>query len=144
MVNWIAGNWQQPFRCLVNHDGVFDHRSMYFMTEELWFPEWEHLGPYWQFQKNHEAHNPASFVDKWRLPMLVIHGGLDYRVPDTQGIGSFTALQRRGIPSRLLHFPDENHWVLKPANSRVWHDNVLGWLDLWLKAPPSPAAGGAK
>lgn len=142
MVNWIAGTWQQPFRCLVNHDGVFDHRSMYYTTEELWFPEWEHMGPYWQTQKNHELHNPASLVDKWRLPMLVIHGGLDYRVPDTQGIATFTALQRRGIPSRLLHFPDENHWVLKPANSRVWHDSVLGWLDLWLK--PSPASAGAK
>ncbi|MFZ6184094.1 prolyl oligopeptidase family serine peptidase [Nannocystis pusilla] len=135
MVNWIAGQWQAPFRCLVNHDGVFDNRMMYYATEELWFPEWEHRGPYWQFAKQHEAHNPANFVDRWRLPMLVIHGGKDFRIPETQGIATFTALQRRGVPSRFLYFPDENHWVLKPANSKVWHDNVLAWLDTWLRAP---------
>lgn len=108
---------------------------MYYSTEELWFPEWEHRGPYFQFTKQHEAHNPVNFVDRWRVPMLVIHGGLDYRVPETQGIATFTALQRRGVPSRFLYFPDENHWVLKPANSKLWHDTVLGWLDTWLQAP---------
>jgi dipeptidyl aminopeptidase/acylaminoacyl peptidase len=135
MVNWIAGQWPEAFRCLVNHDGVFDNRMMYYSTEELWFPEWEHRGPYFQFTKQHEAHNPVNFVDRWRVPMLVIHGGLDYRVPETQGIATFTALQRRGVPSRFLYFPDENHWVLKPANSKLWHDTVLGWLDTWLQAP---------
>ena len=134
MVNWIASQWQSPFKCLVNHDGVFDNRMMYYATEELWFSEWEHTGPYWQKVANHERHNPVLHVDKWRLPMLVVHGGLDYRISDTQGIATFTALQRRGIPSRLLHFPDENHWVLKPANSLVWHDSVQDWLDTWLKA----------
>jgi dipeptidyl aminopeptidase/acylaminoacyl peptidase len=134
MVNWIASQWQSPFKCLVNHDGVFDNRMMYYATEELWFSEWEHGGPYWQKVANHERHNPVLHVDKWRLPMLVVHGGLDYRISDTQGIATFTALQRRGIPSQLLHFPDENHWVLKPANSLMWHDSVLGWLDTWLKA----------
>lgn len=133
MVNWIASQWPEAFKCLVNHDGVFDNRMMYYATEELWFPEWEHGGPYWKFKDRHELHNPANYVDRWRLPMLVIHGGLDYRISDTQGIATFTALQRRGIPSRLLHFPDENHWVLKPANSKVWHDTVIGWLDTWLK-----------
>ena len=133
MVNWIASQWQTPFKCLVNHDGVFDNRMMYYATEELWFSEWEHTGPYWQKVQNHERHNPVLHVDKWRLPMLVVHGGLDYRIPDVQGIATFTAMQRRGIPSRLLHFPDENHWVLKPANSLMWHDSVLDWLDTWLK-----------
>jgi dipeptidyl aminopeptidase/acylaminoacyl peptidase len=133
MVNWIAGNWPDRFRCLVDHDGTFDNRMMYFATEELWFPEWEHSGPYYANPDGHEKQNPARFVDRWRAPMLVIHGALDFRIPDTQGIATFTALQRRGIPSRFLHFPDENHWVLKPANSILWHDTVLAWLDRWLK-----------
>ena len=134
MVNWIAGNWPDRFRCLVNHDGVFDQRMMYFATEELWFPEWEHGGPYWQNPEGYEKHNPVLHVDKWKTPMLVVHGALDYRIPESQGLAAFTALQRRGIPSRFLHFPDENHWVLKPANSIQWHETVLAWLDRWLKA----------
>ncbi|RMH15208.1 MAG: S9 family peptidase [Acidobacteria bacterium] len=130
MINWIAGNWQR-FDCLVNHDGLFDLRDMYYTTEELWFPEWEMGGPYWQNPLGHEKHNPANHVDKWRTPMLVIHGALDYRVVDTQGLATFTALQRKGIPSRLLYFPDENHWVLKPGNSLRWHEVVLDWLERW-------------
>jgi dipeptidyl aminopeptidase/acylaminoacyl peptidase len=133
MINWIAGNWPDRFRCLVVHDGIFDQRMMYYGTEELWFPEWENGGPYWQSAANYEKFNPANFVERWKTPTLVVHGGLDYRVPDNQGIATFTALQRRGIPSEFLYFPDENHWVLKPANSILWHDTVLGWLDLWLK-----------
>lgn len=133
MVNWIAGNWPDRFKCLVNHDGLFDMRSMYYSTEELWFPEWEHGGPYFQNPEGHEKHNPAHLVEDWRTPMLVIHGQQDHRVPLEQGLSTFNALQRRGIPSRLLFFPDENHWVLKPHNSLQWHDTVLGWLDRWLK-----------
>lgn len=128
MINWIAGNWPDGFDCLVNHDGLFDMRSMYYATEELWFPEWEHGGPQFQVPKNYEKWNPANTVTKWKTPMLVVHGALDYRVPDTQGISTFTALQRRGVSSMFLHFPDENHWVLKPANSLLWHDTVLAWL----------------
>jgi dipeptidyl aminopeptidase/acylaminoacyl peptidase len=128
MINWIAGQWPDRFRCLVNHDGVFDNRSMYYTTEELWFPEWEHGGPYFENPEGYEKHNPALFVDRWQTPMLVIHGELDYRVPVTQGIGAFTALQRRGIESRFLYFPDENHWVLKPHNSIYWHEQVNAWL----------------
>ncbi len=131
MVNWIAGNWPQRFKCLVNHDGVFDTRMMYFDTEELWFPEWDHDGTPWGNPEGYRRNNPVAFVDRWRTPMLVIHGALDYRVVDTQGIAAFTACQRQGIPSRLLYFPDENHWVLKPHNSILWHDTVLGWLDRW-------------
>ena len=131
MVNWIASQWQDAFKCLVNHDGVFDNRMMYFATEELWFSEWEHRGTYFEQEKRHELHNPVNYVDQWRLPMLVIHGGLDYRIPETQGIATFTALQRRGVPSEFLYFPDENHWVLKPANSLVWHETVQAWLARW-------------
>jgi dipeptidyl aminopeptidase/acylaminoacyl peptidase len=133
MINWIAGNWPDRFRCLVNHDGVFDNRMMYYATEELWFPEWEHRGPYYQNVAAHERHNPVHYVERWKTPMLVIHGSLDYRIPETQGLAAFTALQRRGVPSRLVVFPDENHWVLKPANSLQWHDEVGTWLDTWLR-----------
>lgn len=138
MINWIAGNWPDRFRCLVNHDGVFDMRSMYYSTEELWFPEWEHGGPYWRNPAGHEKHNPARYVHRWKTPMLVIHGALDFRVPLEQGLAAFTALQRKGIPSRFLYFPDENHWVLKPQNSIQWHETVLGWLEQWLKSGESP------
>jgi dipeptidyl aminopeptidase/acylaminoacyl peptidase len=133
MINWIAGNWSDQFRCLVNHDGVFDMRSMYYSTEELWFPEWEHGGTYWENPEGHERHNPANLVDRWKTPMLVIHGALDFRVPLEQGIACFTALKRRGIPGEFLYFADENHWVLKPHNSIQWHETVLKWLDRWLK-----------
>ena len=133
MQNWIAGKWSDRFKCIVNHDGIFDTRSMYYSTEELWFTEWENGGPYYDVPEKHEQFNPSAFVKNWRTPMLVIHGALDYRVPDTQGIATFTALQRRGIESRLLYFPDENHWVLKPANSLLWHRTVLEWLDQHLK-----------
>ncbi len=133
MVNWIAGNWPERFRCLVNHAGLFDHRLMYYSTEELWFPEWDHGGPYHDNPAAHEKSNPVNHVLAWKTPMLVIHGALDYRVPYTQGLATYTALQRRGIESRLLFFPDENHWILKPANSLQWHEEVHGWLDRHLR-----------
>jgi dipeptidyl aminopeptidase/acylaminoacyl peptidase len=129
MMNWIAGNWPDAFRCLVNHAGLFDNRSMYYSTEELWFPEWDHGGPYHDNPAEHERSNPAIHVLAWKTPMLVIHGALDFRVPYTQGLSTFTALQERGIESRLLFFPDENHWISKPANSLQWHEEVLRWLD---------------
>jgi dipeptidyl aminopeptidase/acylaminoacyl peptidase len=134
MINWIAGNWPGRFRCLVNHDGNIDERMAYFDTEELWFPEWDHLGTPWDNPAGYEKHNPVNFVENWKTPMLVIHGALDFRVADTQqGLGTFNALQRLGIPSKLLYFPDENHWVLKPHNSILWHETVIDWLDHWLK-----------
>jgi len=136
MINWIAGNWPDRFRCLVNHDGLFDHRMMYYTTEELWFPEWDHEGPYFAHPEGHERHNPARHVDQWKTPMLVVHGARDFRVPETQGFATFTALQRRGIESKLLYFPEENHWVLKPSNSVLWHETVNAWLDRWLKSQP--------
>ncbi len=134
MINWIAGQAPERFRALVNHDGVFDTRMGYFDTEELWFPEWEHGGTPWDHPEAFEKHNPSLHVGKWKAPMLVIHGGLDYRVVETQGIATFNALQRRGIPSKMLFFPDENHWVLKPQNSLHWHATVLDWIGQWTKA----------
>jgi dipeptidyl aminopeptidase/acylaminoacyl peptidase len=133
MINWIAGQWPDRFQCLVNHDGSLDERMSYFDTEELWFPEWDHLGTPWDNHEGYEKHNPVRYISNWKKPMLVIHGASDFRVPETQGIGTFNALQRLGIPSKLLYFPDENHWVLKPHNSILWHETVIAWLDRWLK-----------
>ncbi len=134
MMNWIAGNWNDGFRCLVNHDGIFDTRGMAYATEELWFTEWENGGTYYDKPGAYEKHNPVHHVKKWKTPMLVIQGDLDYRVPTTQALGTFSALQRRGIDSQLIVFPDENHWVLKPANSVQWHNTVKSWLDKHLQA----------
>jgi dipeptidyl aminopeptidase/acylaminoacyl peptidase len=133
MINWIAGNWPDRFRCLVNHDGNLDERMAYYDTDELWFPEWDHIGTPWDHPEGYEEQNPINCVQKWKTPMLVIHGALDFRVAETQGISTFTALQRLGIPSKFLYFPDENHWVLKPQNSVQWHETVLAWLDQWVK-----------
>jgi len=144
MINWIAGNWPDRFDCLVNHDGVFDQRMMYYSTEELWFPEWEFGGPYWKTPETYEKVNPVDFVGNWKTPMLVIHGGHDYRIPESQGLGAFTALQRQGIPSEFLHFPEENHWVLSPANSILWHDTVLAWLKRWTGDDAAGGGGGAQ
>lgn len=132
MMNWIAGKWPERFNCLVQHDGLFDMRSFYYATEELWFPRWDFGGSYAENSAEYEKWNPVNHVDKWQTPMLVITGEKDFRVPYTQGLQSFTALQERGVPSQLLVFPDENHWVLKPANSLQWHNTVFDWLDRWL------------
>ena len=126
MINWIAGNWPDGFRCLVNHDGLFHLEAMAYNTEELWFSEWEQGGVPWE--ADHLKWSPSRFVKNWKTPMLVIHGGRDFRVVETEGLATFTALQRRGIESQLLYFPDENHWVLKPQNSLQWHDTVFAWL----------------
>ena len=146
MINWIAGHTDR-FQCLVNHDGNLDERMAYFDTEELWFPERDHKGTPWTNPEGFAKHNPVRFVENWKTPMLVIHGAQDYRVVDVQGMATFTALQRQGIPSRFLYFPDENHWVLKPHNSILWHETVIGWLDQWLRpdaqvVPASHGGGG--
>ena len=133
MQNWIAGQWPDGFKCIVNHAGIFDTRSMYYTTEELWFTEWENGGPYFKTPEIHERFNPANHVDKWKTPMLVLHGEKDFRVPYAQGIATFTALQRLGVESRFVDFPDENHWILKPANSVFWYTTVLDWLDAHTK-----------
>jgi dipeptidyl aminopeptidase/acylaminoacyl peptidase len=133
MMNWIEGQWPDRFKCIVQHDGVFDARAMAYETEELWFDEWEHGGhAYYEAASEYEKWNPVNYVDKWKTPQLVITSEKDFRIPYTQGIAAFTALQRRGIPSRLLIYPDENHWVLKPKNSIQWYDEVFAWEKRWL------------
>jgi dipeptidyl aminopeptidase/acylaminoacyl peptidase len=130
MINWIAGHsdeFKYPFRCLVSHDGIFDSRSMYYATEELWFEEWEYGGTPWE-SVLYEKWNPANYVEKFKVPMLVVHSEKDYRVPVTQGLMLFTALQRRGVKSKMLYFPDENHFVQKPQNAQLWWQTVLDWF----------------
>jgi dipeptidyl aminopeptidase/acylaminoacyl peptidase len=137
MMNWIEGNWPNRFKCIVQHDGVFDARAMAYETEELWFDEWEHGGhPYYETPQEYERWNPVNYVDRWSTPQLVITSENDFRIPYTQGIAAFTALQRRDIPSKLLIFPDENHWVLKPKNSVQWYDEVFGWMSRWMGGGP--------
>ncbi|RDS84534.1 S9 family peptidase [Dyella monticola] len=131
MTYWIAGVWNKPWKCLVDHDGVFDARMMYYATDELWFEEHENGGAQFNAPENYEKFNPIDHVKDWRVPMLVVHSGHDFRIPITQGLGAFTALQRQGIPSEFLTFPDENHWVLKPQNSVLWHETVNAWLKKW-------------
>ncbi len=132
MVNWIAGH-SDRFKALISHAGVFDLTSKYGTTEELWFPEWEFGGPPWEKPDHYRERSPSSFVAHFKTPTLVIHGALDFRVPDAQGLGMFTSLQRRGVPSRYVWFPDEGHWILQAHNRVVWWNEVFGWLDKYLK-----------
>lgn len=137
MVNWILGHNDDPrvkFKALVSHAGVYNLTSMYGATEELWFPEWEFKGTPWTNPKMYDQWSPHMFVNKFKTPTLVVHGELDYRVPYTEGLQLFTALQRQGVPSKLLIYPDEGHWILKPQNSELWYDTVMGWFDAHLKS----------
>ncbi|MFO1495579.1 MAG: S9 family peptidase [Lysobacterales bacterium] len=131
MMNWILGNWPDGFSCVITHAGIFDNRFMAYTTEELWFDEWEFEGTPFEHPQKYEKHNPINHVAQWKTPTLVTHGMLDFRVPFEQGIAVFTALQRRGIPSQYLWFPDENHWILKPHNSVQWHRAVEAWMQRW-------------
>ncbi len=136
MVNWIEGHNRDPrfqFKALVSHAGVFNLTSMYGATEELWFTEWEFKGTPWTNPQMYARWSPNMFVQNFETPMLVIHGELDYRVPVGEGLQLFTALQRRNVESKLLYFPDEGHWILKPQNSELWYNSVLGWFDSHLK-----------
>jgi dipeptidyl aminopeptidase/acylaminoacyl peptidase len=132
MVNWILGH-SNRFKALVSHAGVFNLESMYGVTEELWFPEWEFGGPYWENPEQYEKWSPHRFAKNFNTPTLVTHGELDYRVPIGEGLQLFTVLQRKGVPSKLLYYPDEGHWVLKPQNSKLWFQTVGDWFDRWLK-----------
>ena len=151
MMNWIEGQWPDRFKCLIQHDGVFDARAMAYETEELWFDEWEHGGhPYYEAPAEFEKWNPVNYVQNWKTPQLVVTSEKDFRIPYTQGIAAFTALQRRNIPSRLLVFPDENHWVLKPKNSVQWYDEFFGWTTRYIggtapaAVPPAPTPAPGK
>ena len=132
MIDWILGHTDR-FKALVSHDGVYNLTSMYGATEELWFPEWEFGGTPWDNPEPYLKWSPNMFVKNFKTPTLVVHSELDYRVPINQGLELFTALQRRGVPSKMLVFPDEGHWVLKPQNSKLWYQTVLDWLDQWVK-----------
>lgn len=136
MINWINGHTNR-FAALIEHDGIYDTRSMATSTEELWFNEWEFGGSPWDNPELHEKWNPANYAKNMKTPTLVIHGGLDYRVPLEQGLMTFTALRRQGVPARFLYFPDEGHWVLKPQNAFVWWDTMLGWLNRYIGQPNS-------
>ncbi len=132
MVNWICGHTDR-FKALISHAGVFDLVSMCGSTEELWFPDWEYGGPPWEKPEHYMERSPSLFAGEFKTPTLVIHGALDFRVPDAQGLGMFTSLQRVGVPSRYVWFPDEGHWILKPANRVLWWNEVHDWLGKYLK-----------
>lgn len=142
MMNWIAGNWPTRFKCLINHAGLYDMPSFYQSTEELWFPEYDMGGPSWgkesgsvqdKTSPDYSKFNPSAYANNWQTPMLVIQGELDYRVPYAQSLGAFTTLQRKGIDSRLVMFPDEDHHIRKPDNLVVWYDEVFKWLEKYTK-----------
>jgi dipeptidyl aminopeptidase/acylaminoacyl peptidase len=133
MMNWFLGNAGSRFRAIISHDGSYNFVSNYGTTDELWFDEWERGGTPWQKPDEFTASSPHRFAKNFRTPTLVIHGALDFRVPESEGMQLFTALQRQGVPSEFLYFPDEGHWVLKPANSELWHATVFEWLARYLK-----------
>ena len=132
MVNWILGHTNR-FKALVSHAGVYNLESMYGATEELWFPEWDLNGTPWKNDGAYERFSPHRFAANFRTATLVIHGELDFRVPITEGMQLFTALKRQGVEARFLYFPDEGHWILKPKNSKLWNETVIGWLERFLK-----------
>jgi len=132
MIAWMAGNWAQPWKCLVDHDGVFDVRLMSYSTDIPGFQQAQNGAATWEKPEEIERFNPIDHVGDWHVPILVIHGGHDNRVPLDQGMGAYGAAQLRHIPSELLYFPDENHWVLKPRNSVQWYATVQAWMKRWL------------
>lgn len=138
MCNWMQGhNDILGFKAFICHDGILDTKNAYFGTEELYFAEHDMGGAPWEVPQTYERWSPHNHIRNWKTPELVIHGGLDYRLPDTEAIGMFNALQRKGVPSKFVYFPKENHWVLNPLNSRRWYQEVLGWMDEWIGHGPS-------
>ena len=138
MANWLEGHTNR-FKALISHAGVFNLEAMAGATEEIWFTEWDFGGPWWNpdvMATQYRKFSPHLYAARFRTPMLVLHGELDYRVPYTEGLSLFTALQRRGVPSRLVLFPDEGHWILKPQNSRLWWSEVHRWLAKYLTGAP--------
>jgi len=137
-VFYLASQHEGRFKSFISHDGIFNWRSMYGTTEELFFVDWDLGGNYWDksnsaAQKTYTEFNPINFVDKWDTPIMIIQGGKDYRVPIGQGLEAFQAAQLRGIKSKLLYFPEENHWVLSAQNSLVWQREFYNWLDETVK-----------
>jgi dipeptidyl aminopeptidase/acylaminoacyl peptidase len=130
MANWILGHTDR-FKCIVSHDGVYNTESQFGTTEELWFKEWEFKGQPWTNRELYRKFSPHLFAEKFKTPTLVVHGQLDFRVDVSEGLQLFTTLQRLKVPSKMLYFPDEGHWVLKPQNSRLWWKTVNDWVDQW-------------
>jgi dipeptidyl aminopeptidase/acylaminoacyl peptidase len=131
MINWIQGSdLGREFKALVSHDGTFVADAK-ISTEELWFMEHEFNGTFWGARENYRRFDPSApeRIERFDTPQLVIHNDLDYRLPVAEGLSLFNVLQERGVPSRFVNFPDENHWVVQPENSLVWHQQVLGWLN---------------
>ncbi len=136
-VYWLAGHHDGRFKALIAHDGMFNLEAQYLETEEMWFVNWDLGGPFWDWNnptvRKTYANSPHLFVDKWTAPILVIHGGLDYRICFTQGMQAYNAAILRGLDAEFLYFPDENHWVLKPQNGVLWQRRFYNWLDKYLK-----------
>ena len=132
MINWILGHTQR-FKCLVSHDGMFNAESSWGTTEELWFNEWEYRGMPWTNRELYRKWSPHQYAAQFKTPTLVVHGQLDYRLDVSEGFQLFNTLQRLKVPSKMLYFPDEGHWVLKPQNGRLWYRTVNGWVDSYLK-----------
>lgn len=132
-VYWLAGNHDKRFSAFISHCGVFNQEMMYTTTEEMFFVNWDLKKPYWEMPDKHYDFSPHLFVEKWDTPLLVIHGGKDFRIPYTQGMGAFNAAKLVDVPARFLFFPEENHWVLTPQNGILWQREFFGWLDKWLK-----------
>ncbi len=131
-INWILGHTDR-FKCLVSHDGMFNAESAWGTTEELWFNNWEFKGTPYDNRASYEKWSPHQYAKNFKTPTLVIHGQRDYRLDVSEGFQLFTTLQMEGVPSKMLYFPDEGHWVLKPQNSRLWYETVNAWVDRWTK-----------
>jgi dipeptidyl aminopeptidase/acylaminoacyl peptidase len=132
-VFWLAGNHAGRFKAFISHDGLFNLESMYGSTEEMFFVNFDMGGPYWENADTYRRFSPHLFVGSWDTPILIVQGGQDFRVPETESMQAFTAAQLRGIPSRLLYFPEENHWVSSAQNGILWQRTFFDWLDRYLK-----------
>jgi dipeptidyl aminopeptidase/acylaminoacyl peptidase len=147
MTNWIATHRPGRFRALVTHAGVWNLENMYGATEEVWFPDWEYGGPYWKpalMRTQYRRWSPHLFAANLRTPQLVLHGELDYRIPYSEALSLFTALQKQDVPSRLVVFPDEGHWIAKPQNQRLWWGEVQGWFLRYLRPDATPSQQAAR
>ena len=134
-VYMLAGIHEKRFKTFISHCGLYNLESWYGVTEELFFANWDIGGAYWDnpVPKSYGLSSPHKYVQNWDTPIMVIHGGKDFRVPENQGMEAFQAAQIKGIPSKFVYFPNEGHWVLSPQNGLIWHDQFFGWLDQWLQ-----------
>jgi dipeptidyl aminopeptidase/acylaminoacyl peptidase len=130
---WLEGH-STRFKCIVSHDGMFNTVSAFGTTEELWFPTWEFKGTPWSNPQGYNKWSPNLAAPNFKTPILIVHGQLDYRLDVSEGLQAFTTMQFLKVPSKMLYFPDEGHWVLKPQNSQLWYKTVNEWVDEWTAA----------